>query len=224
MILAPLECKSFSPQADLEGPISAAGLTRIGLIAIRASYKGRLFVTASCCVKMNDSMEIVPDSGERFGQLQSQVQQFPVNAWRAPTRIGRAHLANQIDELARDRRPALPMATLPAPVQPKSLSVPGDHRFRLDNRKGRSPTIPKLREPCPEDSICDAELYFVGTLQTLKDQELMTKGHDLRMERSSVSVSLSNRMEQREDDREHIERTVSGSAQIQLAQSVRSFR
>jgi hypothetical protein len=169
-------------------------------------------VTASCCVKMNDSMEIVPDSGERFGQLQSQVQQFPVNAWRAPTRIGRAHLANQIDELARDRRPALPMATLPAPVQPKSLSVPGDHRFRLDNRKGRSPTIPKLREPCPEDSICDAELYFVGTLQTLKDQELMTKGHDLRMERSSVSVSLSNRMEQREDDREHIERTVSGSS------------
>lgn len=28
----------------------------------------------------------------RLGQFESEFQEFPVNAWRAPARIGRAHL------------------------------------------------------------------------------------------------------------------------------------
>jgi hypothetical protein len=112
----------------------------------------------------------------RLGQLESELQEFPMNPWSAPSRIGHAHLANQIDDLSRHGMPALWMTTLPAPVQPESSPMPGDHCFGLDHDKGRSPTLPELREPSPEDSICDAELDFVGTLRTLKDQELMTEG------------------------------------------------
>jgi hypothetical protein len=59
--------------------------------------------------------------------------------------------------------------------------MPGNHRFGLDDHKGRSPTIPELREPSPEDSICDAELYFVGTLRALEDQKLLAEGQYLRV-------------------------------------------
>jgi len=118
-----------------------------------------------------------------------------VNPWRAPSRIGHAHLANQIDDLSRRGRSALWMTTLPAPVQPESSPMPGDHCFGLDHDKGRSPTMPEPREPSPEYSICDAELDFVGTLRTSKDQELMTKRQYLRVEVSSAPEALPNRIE-----------------------------
>jgi hypothetical protein len=60
-----------------------------------------------------------------------------VNTWRAPSSDG---------------RPALGMATLPAPVQPESSSMLRNHCFGLHDHKDRSPTIPELREPSPQDS------------------------------------------------------------------------
>src|ERR1019366_2912219 len=123
-----------------------------------------------------------------------------------------AHLTNQIDDLSRHGRPALRMTTLPAPVQPESSPMPGNHCFGLDDHKGRSPTVPELREPSPEYSICDAELYFVGTLRTLKDQKLMTEGQDLRVECSSAPEALPNRMKERKDDLEHVAGNVPGSS------------
>jgi hypothetical protein len=86
----------------------------------------------------------------RFRKLESELQKLPVNAWRATARVGHAHLANQIDDLSRHGRPALGMTTLPAPVQPESSPMPGNHCFGLDYHKGRSPTIPELREPSPK--------------------------------------------------------------------------
>jgi hypothetical protein len=88
----------------------------------------------------------------------------------------------------------------------------GNHSFGLDDHQSRSPTIPDLREPGPKDSICDAELYFVGTLRTLKDQELMTEGQDLHVECSSTPEALPNRIERREDDVEHVAGNVPGSS------------
>lgn len=104
------------------------------------------------------------------------------------------------------------MAALPAPIEPESSSVPRNHRFRFDDYEGGPPAIPELRKPGPEHAIRNAELYFVGTLRTFENQELVTKGQDLRMERSSVAKSLPNRIDQREDDREPVARNVSGSA------------
>jgi len=120
---------------------------------------------------------------------------------RSPTRVGQAHLANQLDDFRRHGRSTLRMATLPAPVEPKSSSVPSDHRFRFDDHEGRSPAVPELREPYPERAVCDAQLQFVGTLRAPKDQELMAEGHDLHMECDAGSEALPNGMKHREDDR-----------------------
>lgn len=70
--------------------------------------------------------------------------------------------------------------------------MPGNHGFGLDDHKSRSPTIPELREPSPEHSICDAESYFVGTLRTLNDQELVAEGEYLRVKGSSGAKALPN--------------------------------
>ena len=119
---------------------------------------------------------------------------------------------NQIDDFLRHGRPALGMATLPAPVQSESSSMPCDHCFGLDDHNDRSPTIPGLREASPQDSIRDAELYFVGTLRALKDRKLMIDGQYLRVEYSSAPKALASRMEQREDDLEHVAVNVPGSS------------
>src|SRR5215468_11779047 len=49
--------------------------------------------------------------------------------------------------LSRQGRAALWMATLPAPIEAESSSMPGDHRFRFDDHQGRSPLTPESREP-----------------------------------------------------------------------------
>src|SRR5215472_18663558 len=53
-------------------------------------------------------------------------------------------LANEGDDFHRHGRSTRWMTTLPAPVQPKSTSMPGDHRFRFDDHQGRSPATPEL--------------------------------------------------------------------------------
>ena len=90
--------------------------------------------------------------------------------------------------------------------------MPGDHCFRLDDGDGRTPATPELREPGPEHPICDAQLCFVAALRTLKDQELVAEDENLRVKRRSGAKALPNRVEQREDDREHVARNVSKSS------------
>ena len=48
--------------------------------------------------------------------------------------------------------------------------MPGNHVSGLTITRADRQPLQRLREPSPEDSICDAELYFVGTLRTLKDK------------------------------------------------------
>src|SRR6516164_8359630 len=95
------------------------------------------------------------------------------------------------------------MTTLPAPVQPKSYSMPGDHRFRFDDHQGRSPAAPELGEPNPQKSVSKAQARSVAAVRLLQYEELMPESQDLCMEHASIPETLPNRVEQREDDREH---------------------
>lgn len=74
----------------------------------------------------------------------------PLNAWRTPARVGQAHFANQADDFTRHGRSPLWRATLPSPIESKSPSMPGDHRFGLADHEGRSPAVPELRESHPK--------------------------------------------------------------------------
>ena len=143
----------------------------------------------------------------RFRKLESELLEFPMNARRAPSRVGEAHSVNQFENFPRHGRPALGMATLPPPIESESSPMPCDHCFRLDDRKGRTPATPELREPGPEHPICDAQLYFVGAHRTLEDQQLVPEGENLGVKCSSGANALANRVEQREDDRDHADGT-----------------
>src|SRR6516225_1774327 len=89
-------------------------------------------------------------------------KQFPMHAWRSTTGTGWAHLANQGDDFRRHGRSTQRMTTLPAPVQSKSSSMPGDHRFRFDDHQVRSPAAPELGEPNPQKSVSKAQARSVA--------------------------------------------------------------
>ena len=76
--------------------------------------------------------------------LDSNLQQFPMNARSAPARVGEAHLTDQIANFCRYRRAAIGTPTLPPPIKLKSLAMPRDDGLRLDNEQRRSPIVPQL--------------------------------------------------------------------------------
>src|SRR5262249_19216701 len=80
----------------------------------------------------------------RLSKLESELLESPMNARRAPSRVGEAHSVNQFENSPRHGRPALGMATLPPPIESESSPMPCDHCFRLDDRKGRTPATPEL--------------------------------------------------------------------------------
>jgi hypothetical protein len=74
--------------------------------------------------------------------------------------------------------------------------MPSDDGFGPDDHESRSPFVPELREPGPQEPVRDTELQFAGMLGALKHQELVPEGKDLRVERSSGAESLPQRTEQ----------------------------
>src|SRR5215469_5697790 len=115
-----------------------------------------------------------------------------MNAWCSPTGIREAHPSNEVNNLSREGRAALRMATLPAPVQPKSSSMPGDHGFGFDDQQSRSPLTPESREPDPQEPVGGCQTHLVCTGGAVKDQELMPKGKDLGLNCSPSAKSLPN--------------------------------
>src|SRR5215831_16982684 len=94
----------------------------------------------------------------RLRDLEPQLEQFAVNAWRAPKRIFDAHLPDQYAQLRLDPRSPSRWTRLPTPVAAKSGSVPTHERLGPDDCESfqdrwkpaiqldEEPTI-KVREP-----------------------------------------------------------------------------
>src|SRR5664279_4404506 len=56
----------------------------------------------------------------RLNDLEAELEQFPMNAWRAPERVRAAHLANERAQLSRGLRSANTVARSPAPIRSKA--------------------------------------------------------------------------------------------------------
>jgi hypothetical protein len=69
----------------------------------------------------------------RYGE--AELQQFAVDSWCAPERIGAAHPPNQISQLRTNQGPTGPSATLPRPVASETQAVPPHHRSGCTSRK-----------------------------------------------------------------------------------------
>src|SRR5258708_5002666 len=69
----------------------------------------------------------------RLRDLKPELEQFAVDAWRAPQRIFDAHSPDQDAQFRLDLRSPSPWARLPTPVAAKSVSVPTHERLGPDD-------------------------------------------------------------------------------------------
>ena len=100
-----------------------------------------------------------------------------------PERIRLLHLANQLTDLLRHTRssrlsPALP--TLPTPVAPETLTMPGHDGLGSDNVNDRAPTGSAVRQQDPERAIGLAQARPSGA--SLIDRSLLAKREILKDE------------------------------------------
>ena len=59
--------------------------------------------------------------------------------------------------------------------------MPGDHRFRLDDGKGRAPTRPKVHKPRPEEPVRCHEVN-TPTLRPPQHINLVAQSEDLQLQ------------------------------------------
>jgi hypothetical protein len=69
------------------------------------------------------------------GNINAEFQQFSVNPGSTPARVSKTHSSDQDSRLWRHSRTPLPAPTLPCPVESKTLPVPRNNGFGLDNHE-----------------------------------------------------------------------------------------
>src|SRR5262249_38113735 len=96
-----------------------------------------------------------PARDRSLGNVESQHQEFPMDARRTPSRILNHHAEDQVANLLGDAPPAH-RALYPGdrlPVEPESSPMPTDDRFRADDDEGMTPTGPTLADDHPEGFV-----------------------------------------------------------------------
>src|SRR3981081_1375783 len=87
----------------------------------------------------------------RLRDLKPELEQFAVNAWRAPKRVFDAHPPDQRAQLRVDLRSASQWARLPTPVATKTGPMPTNERLGRDDREDlqdrRNPPVQLDKEP-----------------------------------------------------------------------------
>ena len=66
----------------------------------------------------------------RLTHVDPQFQEFAVNSWRAPQRVGFRHRANQLADVPRNARSTQVASALRRPDEPEAATVPGEDRQR----------------------------------------------------------------------------------------------
>ena len=133
--------------------------------------------------------QVLGDRGLRH--LDSNLQQFSVNAGSSPTRVGEAYFPDQIPNFRRYTGSSFKRATLPIPIQSKPLALPGDDSLRLDKEQCRTPIVPQSRKPDPQDTVSATETQPTRTARTLQDQKLMPECKNLCLQSSASSETIS---------------------------------
>ena len=103
----------------------------------------------------------------------------------APEWVFTTHGANQLAHLFSYGRPPLLTAShLPGPEQAKALPVPADDGRGFDDEDAGLPIVPDCAQPSPPEPIRRGQF---GSLDgALQNAELMAKGEDLELQRSTA--------------------------------------
>ena len=95
---------------------------------------------------------VLPHAG--LADIDAELEQFAVNTRRPPQWILAAQSTDQFSNVFRYRWSAgLAVTNFPCPEQTEALAMPGNHGFRFDDYQSRSPVVPNLAQPCPEEPI-----------------------------------------------------------------------
>jgi hypothetical protein len=153
-------------------------------------------------------------SGNRpLGNLDSQLEQFPVNARCAPKRIGSSHLQDQRSNLGIGFwTSALPPAN-PGPVEAKALAMPGHDSLWPYDYQRSVPILPTPGQPHPKQAIRPSQPR--PGAPSLEHCELLTKGQVLQGDISEVKRRNENTQQQTKEG----EHGVQGEGQ-QLQKSI----
>src|SRR5260221_11448930 len=110
----------------------------------------------------------------RLRALKPELEQFAVNAWRAPKRILHAHLPDQSAQLRGDQRSPSLWARLPTPVAAKAGPMPTEERLGPEDCENlqdcRKPAIQLDKEPAIMVREPDATMQPAP-----QDNQLMSK-------------------------------------------------
>src|ERR1700720_2437116 len=72
----------------------------------------------------------------RLSDINAELEEFSMDPWRSPQRIGNAHLADKLAYLRRYSWSAPRAPQLPPPVRSEAGAVPFNHGLRLHDRQG----------------------------------------------------------------------------------------
>jgi hypothetical protein len=82
--------------------------------------------------RLTDAQHVFTDA--RLADVDSELEQFSVNAGCTPSRIFSTHPADQIPDVGSNRRTArLAVPNFPSPEETKAFAMPGQDCFRLHN-------------------------------------------------------------------------------------------
>jgi hypothetical protein len=89
-----------------------------------------------------------------FRDIETQLEQFPMDPRSTPPNIHFCHLDNQLANFRRNSRSSrAPSSALPSPEELESLAMPGQNGGWLHHGQALPPTIPEAGEQQPEDTI-----------------------------------------------------------------------
>jgi len=72
----------------------------------------------------------------RLPDLDAKLEEFAVDSWSAPERVGDADVPDQLPNVQRHLRTTATRSRLPSPIQAKTCAVPTDNGFGSDNCQG----------------------------------------------------------------------------------------
>src|ERR1035437_2731364 len=114
--------------------------------------------------------------GRSLADLDAELEQLTVYPGRTPERVGTAHLADQIPNLAIHCWPS--GSRTPSPKQAEALTVPLDDGGRLDQHHHLQTARPQSVEQDPEQAVESKQLGPTRPLAA-KNVQLMTQGEVL---------------------------------------------
>jgi hypothetical protein len=137
-----------------------------------------------------------------FRNLESELQEFAVDARRPPRWVFAFQATDQLPNLFPNLGPTAALSPRPpSPEQAEPTAMPRHHSIRVHHHQGAGPSGPQTAERNPEQSV--EVLYTRSRLLAFKDYQLLAQRRDLQTEAAPGNKECAAIGEYRDDKRYH---------------------